>query len=147
MQFVYISNQVAIATGVLTSMICYVPKKQAGAPRLPSASREAIPADPSSASAASSHPASGDYVALSTLADGEKEPDSISNGLARSRGDGFWVKAGRFLATDLRVRFAAIFVGLWALNLVCESLPYFTGPRQREWELTSGTSFEQTLLP
>ncbi len=100
-------------------MICYVPKPTPGSARLPTAAREAIPADPASASAASAHPASGEYVALSAVADGEKDPDSLTDGLARSRGDGWAVKVGRFLATDLRIRFAAIFAGLWALNLVC----------------------------
>ena len=122
-QFVYVSNQVAIATGVLTAMICYVPKPAPGSARLPTAGREAIPADPASASAASAHPASGEYVALSAVADGEKDLDSLADGLARSRGDGLAVKVGRFLATDLRIRFAAIFAGLWALNLVCAYCP------------------------
>lgn len=118
-QFVYISNQVAIATGILTAMICYVPKPASGPARLPTASRDAIPAEPASASAASGHPASAEYVALSTVPDSEKDPDSLGDGLARARGDGVLVKVGRFLATDLRIRFAAIFAGLWALNLIC----------------------------
>ncbi|BGP52441.1 hypothetical protein JCM10450v2_008419 [Rhodotorula kratochvilovae] len=121
--FVYVSNQVAIATGVLTAMICYVPKpSSSSSARLPSSSRDAIPAVPSSATVASGHPASGEYVALSTLGDGaDAHKESAGEALAaldaQGRG-GALEKVGRVLATDLRVRFAAIFVGLWVLNLV-----------------------------
>lgn len=140
-QFVYVSNQVAIATGVLTAMVCYVPKPSpaaAAASRLPSSSRDTaalgmgIPADPPSASAASAHPAAGEYVALSTLGggagDADKERESAGEALAaldaQGRG-GALHKVGKVLATDLRVRFAAIFVGLWVLNVVCASLSLF----------------------
>jgi hypothetical protein len=126
-QFVYISNQVAIATGVLTAMICYVPKPASGgvAARLPSSTREAIPAIPSSATVASSHPGSGEYVALSTLADGDKPANGapgMGDGLAAlDTGGGIASKVGRVVATDLRIRFAAILAGLWVLNVVCAS--------------------------
>ncbi|GAA5913896.1 hypothetical protein JCM8208_004991 [Rhodotorula glutinis] len=129
--FVYVSNQVAIATGVLTAMICHVPKQAspsaAAASRLPSSSRDAIPADPSSATVASGHPAAGEYVALSTVGGGgagdgaDKERESAGDALAaldaQGRG-GALEKVGKVLATDLRVRFAAIFAGLWVLNVV-----------------------------
>ncbi|BGP11949.1 hypothetical protein JCM10049v2_007869 [Rhodotorula toruloides] len=115
--FVFISNQVAIATGVLTSMICYVPKPAPGSSaRLPSSTREAIPSLPSSATIASSHPGSGEYVALSTMADGDK---GMGDGLAGlDARDGWASKVGRVVVTDLRVRFAAILAGLWVLNVV-----------------------------
>ncbi|GJN94627.1 hypothetical protein Rhopal_007710-T1 [Rhodotorula paludigena] len=129
--FVFVSNQVAIATGVLTAMICYVPKppSSSGA-RLPTASRDAIPSVPPSATVASSHPASGEYVALSTVGDGPSEngqshPNgAAADGLAsldaaHARGEnGALHKVARVLATDLRVRFVAIFAGLWVLNVV-----------------------------
>lgn len=121
-------------------MVCYVPKPSpaaAAASRLPSSSRDTaalgmgIPADPPSASAASAHPAAGEYVALSTLGDAgsaDKERESAGEALAaldaQGRG-GALHKVGKVLATDLRVRFAAIFVGLWVLNVVCASLSLF----------------------
>ena len=117
-------------------MVCYVPKPSpaaAAASRLPSSSRDTAPlgiqADPPSASAASAHPAAGEYVALSTLGGagdgaGDKERESAGEALAaldaQGRG-GALHKVGKVLATDLRVRFAAIFVGLWVLNVVCAS--------------------------
>lgn len=52
------------------------------------------------------------------------------------------VKAGRFLATDLRVRFAAIFAGLWALNLVCESAAVISDTTEA---VTDRFAFAQTL--
>lgn len=134
-QFVFVSNQVAIATGVLTAMICYVPKppSSSGA-RLPTASRDAIPSVPPSATVASSHPASGEYVALSTVGDGPSENGqshpggAAADGLAsldaaHARGEnGALHKVARVLATDLRIRFVAIFAGLWVLNVVCAYL-------------------------
>ncbi|GAA6042735.1 hypothetical protein JCM8097_005556 [Rhodosporidiobolus ruineniae] len=123
--FVFVSNQVAIATGALTSLICYVPKNPPASSRLPSSGRD-IPALPSSATAASSG-GGGEYVALSTMGDGaaadkpgHARNTSLNEGLAGidSRRGGVLDKVGRVLATDLRVRFAGIFVGLWLLNLV-----------------------------
>ncbi|GAA6009960.1 hypothetical protein JCM10207_002174 [Rhodosporidiobolus poonsookiae] len=127
--FVYVSNQVAIATGALTSLICYVPK--APTSRLPTSGRD-IPAIPASATLASSGAANGgaEYVALSTLGDGDKPPPSsthgrtgsLSQGLAgidaRGRNGGALDKVVGVLKTDLRIRFVAIFLGLWGLNLV-----------------------------
>ncbi|BGP21038.1 hypothetical protein JCM10213_002927 [Rhodosporidiobolus nylandii] len=126
--FVFISNQVALATGALTSLICYVPKASPSS-RLPTA----IPSLPPSATPAGGT-GTGEYVALSTLSSDERptaaggalpahgRTSSLSQGLngigaAGERG-GVGAKVVRVLETDLRVRFAAIFVGLWVLNLV-----------------------------
>lgn len=131
--FVFVSNHIAIATGALTSLICYVPKAPPAGARLPTSGRD-IPAIPASATLASSGAAGGggEYIALSTnpsggAADGADKPgghartSSLAQGLAgidsRGRG-GVGAKVAQVLATDLRVRFAVIFVGLWALNLV-----------------------------
>ncbi|GAA5890054.1 hypothetical protein JCM5296_004755 [Sporobolomyces johnsonii] len=124
--FVFVSNQVAIATGVLTAWICHVPKP---ASRLPTSTSSAIPAIPSSATLASSgaHTAGGgpEYVALSTMGDdGQAGPRDKDDEPFAARVDerresgGVMGKVGAWLKRDLRVRFAAILVGLWALNAV-----------------------------
>ncbi|GAA5875890.1 hypothetical protein JCM8547_001695 [Rhodosporidiobolus lusitaniae] len=128
--FVFVSNQVSIATGALTGWICYVPKAPSANSRLPTSGRD-LPADPPSATLASSGAAGGgaEYIALSTAEDksgagAHGRTGSLAQGLAgieaRGRG-GVGAKIGKVLKTDLRVRFAVIFVGLWALNLVYPS--------------------------
>ncbi|GAA5929765.1 uncharacterized protein JCM15063_004242 [Sporobolomyces koalae] len=128
--FVFVSNQVAIATGVVTSWICYVPK--ATSSRLPTANASAIPAIPSSATLASSgaHTAGGgpgaaEYVALSTINEDDK-PVRSNGDLARGshvdwdkeKGGGTMAKVADWIKRDLRIRFVAIFVGLWGLNMI-----------------------------
>ncbi|GAA5831621.1 hypothetical protein JCM11251_000772 [Rhodosporidiobolus azoricus] len=131
--FVFVSNQVAIATGALTSLICYVPKSPPAGSRLPTSGRD-IPAIPSSATVASSSAGNGgEYVALSNLdgsegakpgqgAGGHGRNPSLAEGLAgisaSGRSGGLGEKMAKVLATDLRVRFVAIFLGLWGLNMV-----------------------------
>lgn len=123
----FVSNQVAIATGVLTSWICYVPKSTNS--RLPTANSSAIPSIPSSATLASSgaHTAGGgpgaaEYVALSTMSD-DDNPSPRTNGMGndRERNRGTSSKVVDWLKRDLRFRFVVILFGLWAVNTVCES--------------------------
>ncbi|GAA5831482.1 hypothetical protein JCM3766R1_001771 [Sporobolomyces carnicolor] len=131
--FVFVSNQVAIATGVLTSWICYVPKPTSA--RLPTSTSSAIPAIPSSATLASSgaHTAGGgpggaEYVALSTMSDDDKSIRTNGGGSPRSGGfdkdrggDGEGSAASKvadWLKRDLRFRFVAILFGLWVLNVI-----------------------------
>ncbi|GAA6061542.1 hypothetical protein JCM10212_002749 [Sporobolomyces blumeae] len=137
--FVFVSNQVAIATGVLTSWICYVPKPNAARP---TGGSSAIPSIPSSATLASSgaHTAGGgpggaEYVALSSIGDDDKPGRSSPNGHGHGNGSGSFSlssgsggtfgrdaglggRVGEWLKQDLRVRFLAILVGLWALNVL-----------------------------
>ncbi|GAA5913451.1 uncharacterized protein JCM6883_004392 [Sporobolomyces salmoneus] len=126
--FVFVSNQVAIATGVLTSWICYVPKPTSS--RLPTTTSSAIPSIPSSATLASSgaHTAGGgpggaEYVALSTISDDDRT--SRTNGASprgiekdREGGGSTTSKIGDWLKRDLRFRFVVILFGLWVLNVV-----------------------------
>ncbi|GAA5822413.1 hypothetical protein JCM5353_000498 [Sporobolomyces roseus] len=125
--FVFVSNQVAIATGVLTSWICYVPKSTTS--RLPTANSSAIPSIPSSATLASSgaHTAGGgpgaaEYVALSTMSD-DDNPSPRTNGMGndRERNRGTSSKVVDWLKRDLRFRFVVILFGLWAVNTVYPS--------------------------
>lgn len=78
-----------------------------------------------------------EYIALATVADGDKPANggaggagghgrntSLAQGLSGidSRGQGGVLgKVSYLLATDLRIRFVAMFCGLWALNLVYPS--------------------------
>ena len=112
-QFVWVSNQVAGATGKLTEWICARP---AALPRSnPPPRGSAVAPPPTGGSGA----ITGEYVALSTVGDGvnnektgaPRAPTPPPTGLA---------KGLSFLKNDLRLRFAAIVVGLWVLNEICK---------------------------
>ncbi|GAA5991803.1 hypothetical protein JCM11641_001762 [Rhodosporidiobolus odoratus] len=133
--FVFVSNQVALVTGALTSLICYIPKS-APSSRLPTA----VLSIPPSATPAGGT-GTGEYIALSTVADHERptaaggslpnsnatsggghgRSTSLSQGLegiGRSGRAGAGARVVEVLKTDLRVRFLVIWVGLWGLNKV-----------------------------
>lgn len=111
-QFVYVSNQVAIATGTLTEWIC-----NKGA-RLPvAAAGHATTAPPAGGAGAQT----GDYVAVPTQgaeSDGNEKLASIAASLPPQTSVAS--RALEFVKRDLRVKFGAIIVGLWLLNEVCE---------------------------
>ncbi|SCZ96420.1 BZ3500_MvSof-1268-A1-R1_Chr8-2g10181 [Microbotryum saponariae] len=110
--FVYISNQVATATGSLTSWIC-APAANPNAGRLPIANLSA--SVPATARAPAGAPS--EYVALATVGESfevdEKDPPILTPPPAPET---VVTKFGNYVKTDLKLRFLAIIVGLWFLN-------------------------------
>lgn len=132
LQFVYVSNQVAGATGSLTEWIC---NKGAALPRSNPPTRGAAVAPPPTGGTGAT---TGEYVALSTVgADGGVEEKSAP--LPQQQQQSAMGRGMEFVKKDLRVKFLAIMVGLWVLNEVCEcsgclSLSLFLSrARARRW--------------
>lgn len=108
-QFVYVSNQVAGATGKLTTWIC------AGGASLPKTNvptRGAAVAPPATGGSGAT---TGEYVALSTVGDGVSDEKSAPTAPPQTA----FAKGVDFIKKDLRIRFLAIFVGLVTLNWIC----------------------------
>lgn len=103
-QFVFVSDQVAKATGSLTEWICK------GGARLPVAAARPT--------------AETEYVALSTLADGttgraEDEQDiKVTLPTPAAAPTTTLSRITDFVTKDLRYKFLLIILGLWALNQV-----------------------------
>ena len=106
--FLYVSEQVAKATGLLTAWICQVPKSSASKP----------------SAAAAGGGGGAAYVPLSSTTGStvEEKEGAISTGPS-SASPSLLAKVGAFARTDLRLRFAIIFIALVVLNLVYPSDP------------------------
>ncbi|KAI5477499.1 O-acetyltransferase [Pseudohyphozyma bogoriensis] len=116
--FVFVSNQVAKATGSLTQWICSSGATTKDSARLP-VSRAPPPA---------SQAAVGEYVQLSSVDGGSggvsgQQPDGGSSEgeevvMTMTPKKTFVSKAGEVLRGDLRVKFGLIWLALWGLNEV-----------------------------
>ncbi|SCV67287.1 BQ2448_5933 [Microbotryum intermedium] len=109
--FVYISNQVATATGSLTSWICAT---AANAGRLPTVNPNAgVPLTARAPAGARS-----EYVVLATVGEslGEvdgKDPPTLAPPPAPET---LVNKFANYVKTDLKIRFLTMIIGLWILN-------------------------------
>ena len=106
-QFVFVSNQVAVATGSLTEWVCK------GGARLP---------------VAVARPTNGpEYVALSTMAEGSSSRPTNDDDATEKPASPppppstIISKILDHVQKDLRYKFALIVLGLWALNQVYPS--------------------------
>ncbi|KAK4047271.1 hypothetical protein OIO90_006232 [Microbotryomycetes sp. JL221] len=119
--FVYVSNQVATATGVLTEWIC----NKGG--RLPVATTAVGRTAQAQPLAGGTGAQTGDYVAVPTSTDGasatsEKGEVSGLPGASSLSSRGIAGRALELVKTDLRCKFGAILLGLTLLNWIYPGL-------------------------
>jgi hypothetical protein len=112
LQFVFVSNQTAQATGLLTEWICLKP---ASLPK-PNTSRPTA--------TASGGP---EYVPLASVpTEGMVEDDKVEEQTVEEeevQKPTVWDRIKEATGKDLRVRFLFIIAGLWVVNHVCTSYP------------------------